>query len=92
MKLDVKDNAENHRFEAEVDGMMAIAEYAISGSTITFTHTVVPEHHRGQGIGEDLAHAALDSARARHLKVIPQCKFIAAYIDKHVEYQDLLAG
>ena len=33
----------------------------------------------------------LDESRARGLKVYAQCPFIAGYIDKHPEYQDLLA-
>lgn len=91
MTLDVKDNREKSRFEAEVDGMLALAEYKVSGDTITFTHTEVPAQHQGQGIGEELAAAALDEVRERNLKVVPQCKFIAAFIEKHPEYKDMLA-
>lgn len=90
MDIAVKDNAERSRFEGEVDGLLAIAEYELSGNTITFTHTEVPSHHQGQGIGGALAKAALDSARARNLTVVPRCKFIASYIDEHAEYQDLV--
>ncbi len=44
-----------------------------------------------QAIGSAIARAALDSARARGLRVIPQCPFIRAYIERHPEYQDLTA-
>jgi predicted GNAT family acetyltransferase len=90
LSIEVKDNPASNRFEAEVDGVLAVAEYHLSGGTITFTHTKVPEHHQGQGIGEALAHAALESARARHLSVVPQCAFIAAYIKRHPEFPDLV--
>jgi predicted GNAT family acetyltransferase len=88
---EVVDNTARSRFEVDVDGLPAVAEYVMNGDTITFTHTHVPAHHQGQGIGESLAKAALDSARERHLKVVPQCAFIAAYIEAHPEYKDLLA-
>ena len=90
MNIEVTDNTAANRFEAEVDGMQAVAEYVLSGGTITFTHTIVPEAHRAQGIGQALARAALESAKQRHLTVVPQCGFIAAYIEKHPEYQDLV--
>ena len=55
-----------------------------------FTHTEVPEAREGQGVGTALIRAALASARARGLTVIPICPFFAAYMRKHAEEQDLL--
>ena len=91
MQLDVKHNEEERRFEAEIDGMMAVADYRRSGSRITFTHTEVPSAHRGHGFGAQLARAALDYARAEQLDVVPQCPFIDAFMRKHPEYEDLRA-
>jgi predicted GNAT family acetyltransferase len=34
----------------------------------------------------------LDAARAEGLKVVPHCEFVAAYIERHPEYRDLLCG
>ena len=39
-----------------------------------------------------LARGALDHVRARGLKAIAQCEFIAGYLDKHPEYADLVAS
>jgi hypothetical protein len=39
----------------------------------------------------ELAHGALELARTQGLKVVPRCSFIANYIRKHTEFQDLLA-
>ncbi len=91
MELLIFDNEARHRFEATIDDQVAIVVYRLSGDTITFTHAEVPESQRGQGIGEALARAALDSARARNLKVVVRCPFITAFIREHPEYQDLLA-
>jgi uncharacterized protein len=87
----IRDNPEKHRFELDFgDGSFAIAEYTLPAGKIVFTHTEVPPAHEGQGIGSALVRFALRSARDRGLKVIPICPFVAAYIKKHEEEQDLL--
>jgi predicted GNAT family acetyltransferase len=70
---------------------MAVANYKLGGNVITFTHTEVPKAARGRGIGSQLTEGALQAARARGLKVMPQCPFVRAYIDRHPEFRDLLA-
>ncbi len=45
----------------------------------------------GRGIGSRLVSGTLDLIRGRGEKVIPACSFVAAFIRKHAEYQDLLA-
>ncbi len=87
----VIDNANESRFELETGGATAIAAYARAGDTITFTHTVVPEEMQGHGLGSQLIAAALHSARAQGLSVVPQCGFVAAYIDEHPDFADLIA-
>ena len=86
----VVDNKAQSRYEAEIDGSYAFAEYIVSGDSLVFTHTEVPTQFRGQGIGEAIAKFALDDARAKHMHVVPQCRFIAAFIEHHSEYQDLV--
>ncbi len=91
MSDEVKDNPAKHRFELIVEGITAYAEYERTPGTVRFTHTIVPEALGGKGVGSKLAKGALDAVRAEGAKVIPQCPFIAAYIKKHSEYQDLVA-
>ena len=91
MQDTVTDNRAEHEFEREVDGLRAIAAYQLEGDTIVFTHTLVPKKLEGRGVGSKLIRGALDSARDRGLKVIPQCWFVKAYIDRHAEYRGLLA-
>jgi len=50
----------------------------------------VPLALEGKGIGNELAKAALDYARSEGLRVVPRCRFIAAYIKRHPQYQDLV--
>ena len=88
---EVRNNAAEHRYELEVDGRLAIAEYRLRPGRISFTHTEVPEELAGRGIGTKLVKAALDDARAQGLKVVPICPFVKHYIETHPEEQDLLA-
>lgn len=87
----VIDNLAESRFELEAAGATAIAAYERAGDTIIFTHTVVPEAMRGNGLGSQLIAGALNSARAQGLTVVPQCAFVAAYIEQHPVYADLVA-
>jgi len=86
----VRHNENENRFEADVDGLQAVADYVRRDDEIIFTHTQVPNEIEGQGIGNSLAEAALDYARAEGLRVVPRCAFIAAYIKRHEKYQDLV--
>jgi predicted GNAT family acetyltransferase len=86
----IRDNPDRHRFELEVDGHLAAAYYKLEDGVIAFTHTEVPSEMAGRGIGSQLVRGALGQVRARGLKVVAKCPFVAAYIAKHHEYDDLL--
>lgn len=89
--MKVVDNPDRRRFEIDLGGgQFAFAEYTLPEGKIMFTHTEVPPSHEGRGIGTVLIEAGLAAARERGLKVIPICPFFAAYMQKHVEVQDLL--
>ena len=86
----VHHNSGQSRFELEQEGHLAVLEYQLGEGKIVFTHTGVPQELGGRGLGSLLARAGLDHARANGLKVVPLCSFIAGYIQKHPEYQDLV--
>ena len=83
-------NAETERFELTLEGHTAFAEYHLEPGVLVLPHTVTPPDLGGRGVGSALAEAALGYARANHLKVKPFCPFIAGYIMKHPEWQDLV--
>ncbi len=87
----VQDNPARQRFELEVDGHVAVADYRLEGDVMVVTHVGVPPAIEGRGLGTALAKAALDSARERQLRVVPLCWFVRGYIQRHPAYQDLLA-
>ena len=88
--LKIENNEDRQRFEANVDGQTAVLEYKLSEGTISFVHTEVPEELEGQGIGSQLAEAALTYAQKHTLDVLPYCSYVAAYIRRHPEYQSLV--
>jgi predicted GNAT family acetyltransferase len=80
------------RYEVAVDGYLSVCEYELAGSRMTFTHTKVPPELRGRGIAELLVRAALADARTAGHRVIPACSYVAKFIERHQEYQDLVAS
>ncbi len=87
--MDVRDNRGESRFELEQDGAIAFAAYRRQGDTIVFTHTIVPGELRGSGIGSRLIAGGLAAVRAEGLKVVPECSFVAAYLERHPDAADL---
>lgn len=88
----VTDNAEQSQYEIHVDGEVAgFAQYHRSDDRIEFFHTVVDDAYEGQGLASKLARYALDEARRDGALVVPTCKYFRGYIEKHEEYQDLVA-
>lgn len=88
---DVIHNAAQSRFETTVEGLLCVADYRLQGSVMRMTHTGVPPQLEGRGIAAALVRAALDHARAHGLKVDPACSYVAVYMRRHPETQDLHA-
>lgn len=78
-------------FVADLGGATALCAYRRDGDTLVLHHTEVPPALQGQGLAAALVQAALDWARAERLVVRPVCSYVAAYMRRHTETQDLLA-
>lgn len=88
--VQVEDNVASQRWEAHVDGYVAVAQYKHLGNAIAFTHTEVPSELSGRGIAGILVRTALEGVRERGLAVVPFCPFVASYIRRHSEYEALV--
>jgi predicted GNAT family acetyltransferase len=88
---DVRNNTALNRFELDVEGGMAFAEYEAAAGRITINYAEVPPELRGRGIGSTLVRGALELVRAQGVKVASRCPFVSAYLRKHPEFTDLLA-
>ncbi len=88
---ELTDNTAQRRFEMTVDGAVAFVEYAPrAGDGLELIHTEVPRSLSGQGVGSRLAKAVLQEARRRGVGVVPTCEFLAAYIERHPEFRDVV--
>jgi len=86
----VRDNKARQRFELDVEGGVAFANYRLTPQAVIITHTETPPALRGHGIASELVKGALELIRADGHKVIAGCGFVADYLRKHPEDADLL--
>jgi hypothetical protein len=87
----VRQNTALSRFELGIDGATAVANYRLADGVMTFTHTETPAALRGRGVASRLVQDALEAARAQKLKVVARCDFVAGYLAKHPEFNDIMA-
>ena len=87
----VRDNKAQNRFELDIDGQMAFANYHKTPSAIIITHTETPHALRGRGIASELVKGALELIRADGHKVVAGCGFVVDYLRKHPQYADMVA-
>jgi uncharacterized protein len=81
-----------HRFEINIDGLHAVLTYRRFPDRIHFMHTEVPTPFEGKALAAKLARTALDFARPNHRRVVPACPYVASFLRKHLEYQDLVSA
>ncbi|HYC88367.1 MAG TPA: GNAT family N-acetyltransferase [Thermoanaerobaculia bacterium] len=92
MTYDIRHNEAQSQFETTVDGQVAYVAYDLEEpDNIVLTHTIVPDALSGRGIASELVQHALSHARDNKLKVVPQCSYVATFIKRHPEYEELLA-
>jgi uncharacterized protein len=93
MDVELRDNEEQERFEGVVDGAPAgyirYHRRATDGAVVLI-HTEVDPAYEGEGVGSALARAVLDRMRAEGHKIVARCPFVAGYVKRHPEYQDLV--
>jgi uncharacterized protein len=89
--LQMRDNTDLRHYEARDETrVVAFIEYRQSGSARLLTHTEVNEDMEGKGVGSALVRYALEDIKARGERVVPMCPFVAAFMQRHREYTDLV--
>jgi uncharacterized protein len=86
----VRDNKARSRFELDVEGGPAFANYRLTPQAVIITHTETPPALRGRGVASELVKGALALIRADGHKVIAGCGFVVDYLRKHPEDADLV--
>lgn len=69
-----------------------ITWYHRADGTRVLDHTFVPPALNGQGIAAILTEAALILAQKDKVHVVPQCSYVARWIERHPAWQDLVAS
>jgi predicted GNAT family acetyltransferase len=95
VSIDVTDVPDRERFEArDSDGDQALAgfmTYQLTGRIIAVTHLDVSPGYEERSVGDLLARAVMDDARSRTRTVVPICPFLAEWVSRHREYNNLVA-
>jgi predicted GNAT family acetyltransferase len=81
----VHDESE-HRYELRSDGtLLGLIDYRLEPGAVALVHTEIDPRFERQGLGTQLVTGALADLRARGLRVIPVCPFVADYLRRHPE-------
>jgi predicted GNAT family acetyltransferase len=78
--MDVGHNEAARRFEMKTQNGVAVIDYRTAPGEVEFYHTEVPEADRGNGLGSEIAAAAVEWARRERLRIVPTCPFIRRYL------------
>jgi len=87
---EVRDNKDKSRFELDVEGGVAFANYRLTPKAVIITHTETPRALRGRGVASELVRGALELIRADGSKVVAGCGFVVDYLNQHPEFADLV--
>ncbi len=79
-------------FFVEQDGnILAEMAYTLpSPDKMIIEHTEVSDELKGQNVGNQLLHTAVEYARTHNIKIIPLCPFANSVFKKKPEYADVL--
>ena len=89
----VADHPQLSRYEIRLDGEVAgFVRYLRRPDRLDLVHTGVEPRYEGRGLAARLVAGVLDDVRAKGEHVVASCPYVAAYLKKHPEQADLLAG
>lgn len=89
--MDVTHDRAHSRFVVSVDGHLGELQYEQrADGVLDLIHTEVPEALKGRGVGNALAAAAFEYARANGVRVILTCPFLRRWILSHPEQRDIV--
>jgi hypothetical protein len=88
---EVINDLQGSRFVLDVNGQEVYVLYAEDKETLDLYSTYTPPKLRGQGLAEKVVLTAFEYAKAKNLKVIPNCWYVRKFLEKHPEYLGLNA-
>jgi uncharacterized protein len=76
--------------EGEKDKLAEMVYTMPSSDKMIIEHTEVSDTLRGQNVGYQLVHTAVEYAREHEIKIIPICPFANSVFRKKPEFSDVL--
>jgi predicted GNAT family acetyltransferase len=81
---------DRHRYEIHVgDTRAGLTAYRDRGTQRVFFHTEIDDAFAGQGLAATLVAEALADVRGLGLRVVPVCPYVAKFLKKHPEFDDI---
>ena len=77
------DHADEGRFELDLAGQIAFANYRRTDDGILIFHVETPRALRGQGVTGRLMERIVEAARAEGQEVIPLCSYASSWMRRH---------
>jgi len=89
-RVNVENDSAQSRFVVRLpEGEGELVYRQLGSRTLELVHTEVAPALRGRGVGEALAQAAIDHARAEGLSIVATCPYVQRWLAKHPEHRDL---
>lgn len=89
--IEVVHNPERRRYELHDDGgVIGFTKYRRAEDKVVFIHTEVDDAYAGQGLASKLARFALEDVRASGRRIVPLCPYIASWLRKHHDFDDIV--
>lgn len=76
-------NPAKSRYELEVDGMIAFADYQRSGQRLVIPYVEADPALRGTGAAGRLMSKVAETARGDGMKILPLCGYAAAWLKRN---------
>jgi predicted GNAT family acetyltransferase len=76
-------NADQTRYELEVDGLLAFADFQRNGHRLVIPHVEADPALRGSGAAGRLMAEVATAARAQGLRITPLCSYAAAWLRRN---------
>ncbi|WP_028655787.1 GNAT family N-acetyltransferase [Nocardioides sp. J54] len=82
---------EQHRYEVrDGEDVVGFAQYRLPDDEhVDFVHTEVDDAYGGRGLAGAVVEFALADVRDRGKRVIAHCPYVARWLTKHPEYDDV---
>lgn len=75
-----RDNRDEGRFELEVAGLTAFADYRRQDDTLVVDHVEAAPELRGTGAAGRLMERIVEVAAAEKLRIVPRCGYAASWL------------